>query len=283
MKREGAGERSESKRPTRRELLRAGAWGALGSLPLLGSAEYGTGWLELSRQTLRLPRWHAGRTRIALIADLHAHDRTNVDIAIRAVNMVLEEKPDVIVLAGDFISYAPPDRLARLREILRPIGDSRIPAFGVLGNHDHWTGYPIEVRRHVEQAGIPVLADSTASVGDIQIVGINDALAGGYSLDRIDWNRLSRSTVCLWHEPDAVLELPKDKVSVQLSGHSHGGQICLPGGIPIHLPKGGRRFYRGYYEDAPTPLFVTRGTGTTGPNWRLFCRPEVSILDVDRA
>jgi hypothetical protein len=87
----------------------------------------------------------------------------------------------------------------------------------------------------------------------------------------------SPSLIALMHEPDFVSILPK-KVCLQLSGHSHGGQMCLPMGVPIHLPRGGRLYVQGFYPHAPVPLYVTRGIGTTGLDFRTFCPPEVSIL-----
>ena len=88
---------------------------------------------------------------------------------------------------------------------------------------------------------------------------------------------MSKSLLALFHEPDFVSEVPKH-VSLQVSGHSHGGQICLPGGYAVHTPFGAKKYKSGYYPDARVPLYVTRGVGTTGPDYRLFCRPEVTIL-----
>ncbi len=90
------------------------------------------------------------------------------------------------------------------------------------------------------------------------------------------------SLLVLFHEPDYVKITPTN-VSLQLSGHSHGGQICLPGGRPLHTPYGANTYYAGYYANAPVPLFVTRGVGTIGPKLRLFCPPEVTILTLRTA
>ena len=91
--------------------------------------------------------------------------------------------------------------------------------------------------------------------------------------------KLGGPIIALWHEPDVVDHLPKG-AALMLSGHSHGGQFTFPGGYtPMHTLNG-RKYVRGFFPHAPTPLYVSRGIGTTGPPSRLNCAPEVSLLEL---
>jgi predicted MPP superfamily phosphohydrolase len=119
-------------------------------------------------------------------------------------------------------------------------------------------------------------------VNGVTIAGIDDAIANRQRYDFLTGGNHSKSLVALFHEPDFVDEVPKH-ISLQLSGHSHGGQICLPGGFSVHSPFGARKYVAGFYPNARVPLYVTRGIGTTGPDLRTFCRPEVSILTLESA
>jgi predicted MPP superfamily phosphohydrolase len=88
--------------------------------------------------------------------------------------------------------------------------------------------------------------------------------------------------IVLWHEPDAVDFLPTG-ANLMLSGHSHGGQFVLPGGwAPKHSTMG-RKYVRGFYPNAKTPIFVTSGVGTTFLPSRFNCPPEVAILTLNPA
>jgi predicted MPP superfamily phosphohydrolase len=81
------------------------------------------------------------------------------------------------------------------------------------------------------------------------------------------------------HEPDLVTEVPS-WVNLQLSGHSHGGQICLPGGIPMMGTNLARVYLSGYYPEARVPVYVSRGIGTRHVNIRFYCRPEVTLMSL---
>jgi predicted MPP superfamily phosphohydrolase len=83
--------------------------------------------------------------------------------------------------------------------------------------------------------------------------------------------------IVLWHEPDAVDLLPSG-AHLMIAGHSHGGQWRFPWGWTPMTTRNGRKYIEGFFPDAPTPLYVSRGVGTTGPPARLGALPEVSIL-----
>jgi predicted MPP superfamily phosphohydrolase len=83
--------------------------------------------------------------------------------------------------------------------------------------------------------------------------------------------------IALWHEPDLVWMLPKG-CSLQLSGHYHGGQFKIPPGYPPMTTRNGQIYIDGFYPEAETPIFVTRGVGTTFLPSRFQCPPEVAVL-----
>ena len=128
---------------------------------------------------------------------------------------------------------------------------------------------------------IKMLRNSPFEVSDVTIAGIDDAIENKHRPGFVT-DLANPSLIVLLHEPDFVDSVPTN-ASLQISGHSHGGQICWPGGTPLHLPTGAKHYVCGFYPDAPVPLYVTRGVGTVGPQMRTFCPPEVSILTLRSA
>jgi uncharacterized protein len=237
--------------------------------------------IKIERHELSLPRWNADGFRLALLGDLHANNREKSDRAKRAMQMAIDEKPDVIVIVGDFVDGSQEHRLRHAVRSLEPAMDAPCPVLGVMGNHDYWVDEPRNVIRAIG-GRIQLLRNEAVDVGGVTIAGVDDAIARKHDPSFLVPGRHSKSIVTLLHEPDFVEVMP-EHVSLQLSGHSHGGQVCLPFGIPIHTPYGARTYVSGYYPDAKVPLYVTRGVGTTGPEMRAFCRPEVTILTLRAA
>jgi uncharacterized protein len=267
---------------TRRELLRAGAAGLGLGIATAALGDVSATALEVSRSELALPNWDAGGFKVAVLADLHANNPEEANRAARACSLAIGEAPDAILIPGDFINQRDTGHFPNLRRALSPLRAARCPVIGTLGNHDYVFGQSDRVAEVVRQCGIQLLRNSLTEIQGVTIAGLEDAIEGHPDIGFLDRGFFSRSLICLLHEPDFVTVQP-ESVSIQISGHSHGGQICLPGGIPVHLPYGGRDFVAGFYPEAKVPLFVTRGVGTTGPQWRLFCRPEVNVLTLKAA
>lgn len=235
--------------------------------------------LTLVRKTLRLKAWpkRLEGFRIALLADFHLRDPYSLDLALKAVRTAVAEKPDMIVFAGDLIGYWKEGTAQLLEEALSPLLGSGIPAVAVPGNHEYWGGRPEYLEPVLEQYNIVLLRNKSVEIGDIQWVGVDSLNAG--EADPCAALRAvgSKPLIAVWHEPDAVDMLPRG-CDLMLSGHSHGGQFIFPGGLVPMTSKNGRRYLAGFYPDAPTPLFVTRGVGTTGPPARFLCPPEVVLI-----
>jgi len=260
---------------SRRKFLLAGAAAGL-SVAAMG--DIGSRDVVIERRTLTLPKWDAKGFKIALLADLHLRDQVAADRARHAHELAVAEKPDLIINVGDFVSKFQPMHRAFIKHALEPLHDAKCPCVGILGNHDYGSQVPEIVHRAVSSVSpMNILVNETMEVHGVSIVGMDDCL-----ISNPDWNvprerAFSRSFLSLVHEPDYVVHNP-ETVSLQLSGHSHGGQICLPGGHPIVTPYGSRKYVSGFYPDADVPLYVSRGIGTTGPKWRIFCPPELTIL-----
>ena len=258
------------------------AAGAIGSVGVSGYAEQSAYALRVERKTLRLPSWDADDYRVAMLADVHVNFPRAAERAQKAVDLALDERPDLLVMVGDFVNSGAPETLRNVLTAFERIHTASCPCLAVLGNHDYWVWDPSEVMRTVTEAGFTLLRNEAWDHDGVTVAGMDDALMERAEWDFIDEGAFSKSLIGLMHEPDFVTQMPK-KVSLQLSGHSHGGQMCLPLGVPVHLPRGGRDYPQGFFPDAPVPLYVTRGVGTTGLDFRSFCPPEVSILTLQGA
>lgn len=241
--------------------------------------------LVLERRTLRLRGWpsHLRGTRIALLADFHLHDAPSVELAERAVAMALDEAPDMVVLAGDLITVWKPEVVAMLGRVLEPMLLMHGSVVAVPGNHEYFRGTPALLQPVFDELGIRLLRNEVWKHGGIQWVGVDSANAGKadpFAPMAQAFEDPESPVVVVWHEPDMVEWLPRG-AALMLSGHSHGGQFTFPWGwTPMHT-RHGERYVRGFFPDAPTPLYVTRGVGTTFFPSRLGCAPEVSLLTIE--
>lgn len=267
---------------TRRSFLRGFAVGAMGSVGVSGYAEQAAYDLRVEHRSLSLPKWDADGYRIAVLADVHVNFPLAMERARKAVDLALEERPDLLVMVGDFVNSGAPETLGNVGKAFERVHSAECPCLAVLGNHDYWVWDPQDVADTVTSAGWTLLRNEAVKLDGVTVAGLDDALMGHSDPSFIDEGAYSRSLIALLHEPDFVTIVPK-KVSLQLSGHSHGGQMCLPLGLPVHLPRGGRDYVQGFFPNAPVPLYVTRGVGTTGLDFRTFCPPEVSILTLSGA
>lgn len=236
--------------------------------------------LVLEEHTLELPLWPAEKNgyRIALIADLHVRDEYTVEMAQRAVDLALAQAPDMIVIAGDLVGYWRPESPWLLERALSKLTLTSGHVLAIPGNHDYWGAdagllYPI-----LDHFGIRLLRNELWRQDGIAWVGIDsgnmhmdDAAAAMHDL------QTPEPAITLWHEPDFVDQLPAG-TALMLSGHSHGGQWRFPWGWTPMRARGGKKYVAGFYRDTSTPLFVTRGVGTTGPPARLGALAEVTLL-----
>jgi uncharacterized protein len=228
----------------------------------------------------RLPSAFEG-FKIALFSDIHLYPFTPIQVVQDAVRLANSFRPDLVILAGDFVW-----RYVRAAFDLIPVLSQLNPAkgtFAVLGNHDHHMG-PEIVASALGQAGIRLLRNEGITIqrgqDSIYLAGIDSASGGNPSPDLAFANRRTNlTTIVAVHEPDYILELaPRFPVDLQLSGHSHGGQVRLPGVGPLILPPMGEVYNMGLYRVGNAQVYTTRGIGTIRVNARFNCPPEVTAI-----
>lgn len=237
--------------------------------------------LTLERRDLRLRRWPRAKNgfKIGFVADLHLRDSQTIELTKRAIWTLIEESVDIVVIGGDFVSSWREDSPWILGEALEALVGMDCPVIGVPGNRDYYGGDASYLEPILNELGIQLLRNECTSLLGINWVGIDSANEHKSDLvSAFGGVRPDQPTIVLWHEPDVVDQLPPGDAVLMLSGHSHGGQFTTPWGWAPVTTVNGRIYMRGYYPDAPTPLYVSRGLGTTGPPSRLFCRPEVTVL-----
>ena len=157
------------------------------------------------------------------------------------------------------------------------ISQIKAPVYGSPGNHDYWSRAPFaEYHRVFSGTGGRWLVDSNVVLPDYNLEFIGMGLGGVAMLKAPQAER----RILLSHYPKAVDDLAGRRFDLILSGHSHGGQIRIPGYGAIAVPWGVGRYELGYYETNSGPLYVNAGIGTYRIPWRFNCRPEITVLSI---
>lgn len=265
------------KEVSRRSVLRALGAGMIAgaTAPAVGRAYAGR--VELNERALELPNWDADGFRLTFLSDLHMNSGAQLERGIGAARLAQSIRSDVIILGGDYLDLRHPSIVENVQKFLESFRDASCPVYAVMGNHDYWSGAARALVETFARSPVILLRNDNAEVDGITLAGVDDAIERRHRYDFFPKGRVSRNLVAIFHEPDFVDDMP-EHVSLQVSGHSHGGQVCLPFGVSVYTPYGARRYKSGFYLDAPAPLFVSRGVGTSGPDLRMFCAPEVNVL-----
>jgi predicted MPP superfamily phosphohydrolase len=228
---------------------------------------------EVSVPIENLPDNLVGFT-IGVMADLHLEITPQATVRSAAERLAALE-PDITVAVGDFAEGA--SRLADISYALEPLG----VVYGVPGNWDRWT----EVPGDAALMDIDMLTNRGVSpMPGIWLCGIDDALLGFPSIDEaVSGAPEGAVRILLAHEPDVATWVePHHGITLQISGHSHGGQIRLPYIGPVLLPPLGRMYPSGLAQ-APTHwVYTTRGVGMSHIPVRFLCPPEVTLLTLVR-
>jgi len=226
------------------------------------------------------PRVHP-TLRIAFASDLHAGPTTDPSLHDEALARVRELDADVVLLGGDYVfldaRHFPPlaDRLAPL---IAPLG-----RFAVMGNHDLWAN-DAAIASGLDRAGFRVLCNESVALGepfaDVSICGLDDPWTGARNVTAA-FAGARAVRVLLMHSPAGVLLTKDERFAVALCGHTHGGHIALPGGVPIvAMGPNGRRHPHGRHELPQGTLIVSRGVGATESPLRMFADPDVLCVEL---
>jgi uncharacterized protein len=283
---------------TRRRFLTAGACVAAGAA--IYSSEIERHWIEISRRDVFLPGLHASFNgiRIAQISDIHLDEFTEPAFLRGAVARINSLDPDMVFLTGDFVTLSPiSKRLFKhaawqcaniLHELKCPL------RYACLGNHDLLVGKK-KVTAALAANGTIVLNNSYLPIerggGRFWLAAVEDPLEGHpdpeAAIPASIRNLPNEPVVLLCHGPDYadnLLAQPAGQsVSLMLSGHTHGGQICLPFAGPLVLPRFGQKYIAGWFQFGKLQLHVNRGIGTVGLPLRLNCPPEISVITLRSA
>lgn len=267
-----------------------------------------TGPLKLDKLTVKIANLPASLEGIKLVqlSDFHYDGlRLSEELLAQAIDVCNEIQPDLIVLTGDYVTDDPkPIRQLVLR--LKNL-ESRFGIYAVLGNHDiYYSHSQKEVTDSLSSIGVRVLWNEIAyPLGkELPLVGLADYWSKDFKPASI-MNQLDPTTPCivLSHNPDTAEVLKKWRVDLQLSGHTHGGHIVIPGFGPAvkyykkllkKVPKNIKtrvpflradftkvvknwEWSQGFHQVGKNQLYINRGLGTYLPG-RLFCPPEVTVI-----
>ena len=268
---------------TRRAALKgvlAGAVGAIG-----GTAAYGVAYerhhLGVTEATLPVSGLPASLTgvRIALLTDIHHSALVGADDVRAAVDLTLSLKPDLVVLGGDYVSFSDHAFVEPVAELLAPLHAPH-GVFAILGNHDPEKEMPMALSRHKFE----VLKDDRTRIelrGEaLELAGIRFWTRRPPDIERV--TKGARDTVLLLaHDPRRLTEAAALNVPAVLSGHTHGGQVVVPG-IGA-MAKSRFPILQGLGQEANTSIFVSRGIGTVYVPVRINCPPEVALVTLRSA
>jgi uncharacterized protein len=247
-------------------------------------------WIEVTQHEARfktLPEEFNGLV-VAHLSDLHMRRygiREN-----RVLSLLAEAKPGVVVITGDFtLEGSDP---AAIQRFLRDLRDLH-PPFGiwaVLGNNDHW--YPpaendAAVRTFFKDAGVALLVNQWGRLGKgldtLSLVGVDDPFSGYADLAAaLKGTQRTPFAVLLTHSPQIIMQADLMRFDLVLAGHTHGGQIRLPGIGALWLPVGSEDYESGWFYGQSAQMYVSRGVGTSILPFRFFCRPEIALITLKR-
>jgi predicted MPP superfamily phosphohydrolase len=241
--------------------------------------------VRLSRHDVPVPGLPRGLDgiRIAQLSDLHLP--ANRGAAERTISLIRAERPEIVVLTGDQCETA--DGIAELSAFANEVRGT-VATLAVLGNWDYRGGTVGELARLAyEAAGAILLVNQHVIIqrggAELAFVGLDDLLGGKPDLGAASSGVPADTPVILLaHEPgpaDDPLPAGVPSPILTLAGHTHGGQIRIPG-LPARTPFGSGRFLAGWYRAAWGRLYVSRGIGTADIRARLFCPPEVPIFSL---
>jgi uncharacterized protein len=261
-------------------------------LGLLGLAALGGGyatgveprWLETVRTRLKLERMPSALTgtKVAHFSDVHYEFHFGPDRLRSLVKKIMAEKPDMICFTGDLVNRSIGSSGLEIVSILREL-EAPLGKFAVLGNHDYYDNEK-DVARVLTDAGFRVLRNESVLVQKdrafLRLAGVEDTSRGRPNIETaLQEAGKDDFIVLLAHAPDFASRALGRSVSLQLSGHSHGGQVRIPFLGPAVRVPGAKLFPDGLHrpDGGMLQMYTNRGAGVTGLPIRFWCRPELTI------
>lgn len=283
--------KTRNKKMTRRTFIKRLFSFSLSSLILTGVGYSYARYIEPRQLKITKHEIHSSKLpqsfdgiRIVLFSDTHLGHYYSIEDFSNLINLINEQAADIILFTGDLLDA--PNRYEDVNKVAPLLKELRAPLgkYSIYGNHDHG-GYGSEIIKDImEQSEFKLLVNKHEKLFNryneyIFISGLDDSMLGNpdpeKALQNIDPNIFS---ILLAHQPDIADRIVDYPVDVQLSGHSHGGQVQLPFYGPIFTPIGATTYFEGFYQVGPVQLYVNRGIGTTRVPFRFLSSPELTIF-----
>ena len=250
---------------------------------------------RLIRKEIALRRWPSrldGFT-IALVSDFHYDPYFSVHPIRSAVEIVNRLNPDLVALTGDFVSVPFLGSAAKAAAHAEPCAELlaklRAPhgVWSVLGNHDALSD-PDRVMHALQTVGIPTLSNKAVAIekegARFWLGGVEDVLGGSPDLSAtLQGIPAEEAVVLMAHEPDYADFVAEYPVDLQLSGHTHGGQVRIPFMPPLYLPEMAKKYIWGLFKIRALTLYTNAGVGTVNIPVRWNCPPEVTFITLRRS
>ncbi|HEX5202680.1 metallophosphoesterase [Paractinoplanes rhizophilus] len=279
-----AAEEPDEKAGIERRLLLARGAAIFAGLTAAGITGYGVrtalGPPQLDRWSMpmaKLPRTMDG-LRLAVVSDIHLGPLTGTRHVGRIVDLINSVQADIVCVVGDLVDGT----VAELGRFATPLADieSRHGAYFVTGNHEYYSGYEPWIEE-VTRLGLRPLRNERVEIDGLDLAGVND-LGGAPFDDGPDFAKAlgdrdaSRPVVLMAHQPAAARDAAPFGVDLQLSGHTHGGQMA-PFNLLVKLDQ---PVVSGYGNVDGVPVYVTNGAGFWGPPVRVGAPPQVTVVEL---
>jgi len=266
---------------------------ALGALPIIGYPTlFEPRWLELTSTRVKLAKWKGKESvRILHLADFHASLAVPHSLIDRAIEIGIQQQPDLACLTGDFITFTggfnPKSYERSLAKLARVL-----PTYAVLGNHDGGKWAPARggfadhklVEKILECSGVKLMHNKSElrrfGNQDLVIAGVGDLWSEEIHAEAAFQDRDGKlPTILLSHNPDSKACLANFPWDLMLCGHTHGGQVIIPFEGPRYAPVQDKQFVAGLKSWRDRQIYITRGVGNLG-SVRFRCRPEITVLEI---
>ncbi|MBE5103976.1 metallophosphoesterase [Bacillus thuringiensis] len=284
------------KQITRRNFLKVGMRTCLYSFITTGFGYYYAKYIEpytlsFTQHTLKsqlIPTSFHGM-KILQFSDLHLGYYFSLQHLSQIVSKINAANPDIVLFTGDLIdnyqTYTDTPFVASiLKNIQAPFGK-----FAIYGNHDHG-GYGTEYYDHImRESGFELLQNREKRIrlldnSEISIFGLDDILLGKPRIkETLRHAQQHIYTIVLVHEPDIASQIATYPIDLQLSGHSHGGQVQIPFLGAIITPSLAKQYVEGLYNIQDLTLYVNRGLGRTRVPFRFMAKPEITLFTLQHS
>jgi predicted MPP superfamily phosphohydrolase len=256
--------------------------------PLLGHVWSPYCWIleqrfRLAETTISPNDWPRGLAplKVLLITDIHGGIFLKPQTFWQIIRALAQTNPDLVIIGGDLVTGHVSEASPYL-DTLAVLGDAPLGAWFCFGNHDYFGGDPDELQGSLAGVGIRTLKNESVllkhSGGSFVLGGIDDLLFG-----KPDWDRLTSAHgpphLLAAHNPDHFYDAVGHGVAVTVAGHTHGGQIRVPGGPPI-IRQSRYCLDEGVYRYRSATLVVSRGLGSVALPWRWGADPEAVLVEI---